>query len=48
MKRKLWIMYGVLSATAVLLGLATHAAAWPMGIGVAAALAEWAAFLVDT
>lgn len=49
MKRKLWIMYWVLAVTTVVVGIANHGALWPTeGVAIAAAIAGWAAFLVES
>lgn len=47
MKRKLWIMWGVLSVTAVLVGIVTDSFPVTMAFAVVAAGAGWAAFLVS-
>lgn len=46
MKTKLWVMWGVLSATTILVGVVSGSFPLTLCFAVAAAGAGWAAFLV--
>lgn len=47
MKRKLWIMYGVLAVTTFIVGIVTDSRPLTYGFAFAAAAAGWAAFLIE-